>query len=70
VADSGEQTGDQRIGSAAREVTLTFPPEAPHRWDADARGSTVDAGAYNLVVAASATDIRSTVRVDVGPGEA
>ncbi len=45
---------------------LVFGPEAFRRWDDVAHRWTVDPGAYDLVVAASATDVRSTVRVQVG----
>jgi hypothetical protein len=43
-----------------------FGPEAFRRWDDQAHGWTIDPGAYDLVIAASAADIRSTVRVEVG----
>ena len=47
------------------DVQLRFGPEAFRRWDAEAGAWTVDAGGYDLVLAASATDIRSTIRVSV-----
>jgi beta-glucosidase len=47
------------------DVLLTFTREAFRRWDTMAGDWVVDPGAYDLVVAASATDIRSVVRVDV-----
>jgi beta-glucosidase len=47
------------------EVTLTFGPEGFRRWD-DAHGEwTIDPGAYDLHLGASATDIRATVSVVV-----
>jgi beta-glucosidase len=50
-------------------VELRFGAEAFRRWDDVDRRWTIDPGAYDLVIAASATDIRSTVRVHVGePG--
>ncbi len=48
------------------EVELGFGPDAFRRWDDVAHAWTVDPGAYDLVVAASAADVRSTVRVTVG----
>ena len=47
------------------DVTLTFGPEAFRRWDADCGDWTIDAGAYDLHLAASAADIRATVRIVV-----
>ncbi|HVF32076.1 MAG TPA: glycoside hydrolase family 3 C-terminal domain-containing protein [Acidimicrobiales bacterium] len=49
-------------------VALTFDPTAFRRWDTGARDWVVDPGAYDLVIAASATDVRSTIRVDLTPG--
>jgi beta-glucosidase len=46
-------------------VALTFGPEAFRRWDVAARSWVVDPGAYDLVIAASAGDVRSTLRVDL-----
>ncbi|MGY6501156.1 MAG: beta-glucosidase [Acidimicrobiales bacterium] len=46
-------------------VELEFGPEAFRRWDTTSKGWVVDPGEYDLVVAASATDVRSTVRVRV-----
>jgi beta-glucosidase len=51
---------------ATRTFELVFGPEAFRRWDDQAHGWTIDPGAYDLVIAASAADIRSTVRVEVG----
>jgi beta-glucosidase len=51
---------------ATEELLLTFGPEAFRRWDETSGAWTVDPGAYDLVVAASATDIRATIRVTVG----
>jgi len=48
------------------DVELRFVPDAFRRWDDVAHAWTVDPGDYDLVVAASATDVRSTVRVTVG----
>lgn len=47
------------------DLTLEFGPEAFRRWDDQAHRWTIDRGNYDLVVAASATDIRSTVRVEL-----
>lgn len=47
------------------DVVLTFGPEAFRRWDVAARSWVVDPGAYDLVVAASAGDVRSRLRVDL-----
>jgi beta-glucosidase len=49
------------------EVTLSFGAEAFRRWEPDAADWTVDPGPYDLVLAASATDVRSVVRVLVAP---
>ena len=46
-------------------VPLTFDADAFRRWDTTEHRWVVDPGAYDLVVAASAGDIRSTVRVEV-----
>ncbi|MFP3908203.1 MAG: beta-glucosidase [Acidimicrobiales bacterium] len=46
-------------------VELVFGPEAFRRWDDAAHGWTIDPGHYDLVIAASATDIRSTARVEL-----
>jgi beta-glucosidase len=48
------------------DVALVFGPAAFRRWDVASRGWVVDPGEYDLVVAASATDVRSTIRVRVG----
>jgi beta-glucosidase len=51
------------------DVGLTFGPDAFRRWDpagGDGAGRwTTDPGAYDLVVAASAGDVRSTVRIEL-----
>ncbi len=47
------------------EVVLTFPGEAFRRWDAASAGWVIDSGAYDLVIAASATDVRATLRVEL-----
>ena len=47
------------------DVVLEFGPDAFRRWDDRAHRWTIDPGAYDLVIAASATDIRSTVRIEV-----
>jgi beta-glucosidase len=52
-------------GGATEEVTLTFGPEAFRRWDDQAGDWTIDLGAYDLHLAASATDIRATVNVTI-----
>ena len=46
-------------------VTLQFGAAAFRRWDADTGDWTIDPGDYDLVIAASATDIRSVVHVTV-----
>ena len=46
-------------------VELTFTGESFRRWSVERSGWVIDAGRYDLVVAASATDIRSTVQVEV-----
>jgi beta-glucosidase len=51
---------------ATEEVVLRFGPEAFRRWDPASGGWIVEPGAYDLVVAASASDERGRVRVDVG----
>ena len=48
-----------------QQVELVFGPDAFRRWDAEAGGWTVDPGDYDLVIAASATDVRSVVRVTI-----
>ena len=57
--------GRRSGGNVARFATLTFGPEAFRRWDADCGDWTIDAGAYDLHLAASAADIRATVRIVV-----
>jgi beta-glucosidase len=47
------------------EVPLTFTRAAFRRWDTMAGDWVVDPGSYDLVIAASATDIRSIIRVQV-----
>ncbi len=46
-------------------VRLTFGADAFRRWDVAEHGWVVDPGAYDLVIAASAGDVRSTLRVEV-----
>ncbi len=46
-------------------VTLTFGPDAFHHWDPAVAGWVVDPGEYELVLAASAADERTRVRVTV-----
>ena len=41
-----------------QRITLAFPSTAFRRWDTDAGAWTVDTGGYDLLLAASATDIR------------
>ncbi len=50
---------------ATVDVPLTFAREAFRRWDTMTGDWVVDPGDYDLVIAASATDIRSTLRVHV-----
>jgi beta-glucosidase len=50
---------------AAEDVELRFAPEAFRRWDTGAGAWTVDPGEYDLVIAASATDVRTTIRVTI-----
>lgn len=50
---------------ATREVELTFGADAFRRWDTEQRGWVTDPGSYDLVIAASATDVRSVIRVEV-----
>ena len=47
------------------QMTLTFGPQSFRRWDGHAHRWVVDAGSYDLVIAASATDVRSTIRIEV-----
>ena len=47
------------------EIALTFGPEAFRRWDVEAADWVVDPGDYDLIIAASAGDVRSTHRVTV-----
>jgi beta-glucosidase len=48
------------------EVSLTFGPEAFHHWDTATAAWTVEAGPYEIVLAASATDERHRVPIVVG----
>jgi beta-glucosidase len=48
-----------------RRVTLRFGPHAFRRWDDGLAGWTVDLGRYDLLLAASATDVRHVVPVTV-----
>jgi beta-glucosidase len=50
---------------ATEQLELRFGPQAFRRWDDGAGRWTVDPGAYDLVIAASATDVRRTVRVTI-----
>ncbi|HVM07245.1 MAG TPA: glycoside hydrolase family 3 C-terminal domain-containing protein [Acidimicrobiales bacterium] len=50
----------------AANVELVFRPEHFRRWDVGSKGWVVDPGEYDLVIAASATDVRSTIRVRIG----
>ena len=47
-------------------ITLRFGPHAFRRWDDELAGWTVDAGRYDLLVGASATDIHHVVAVTIG----
>jgi beta-glucosidase len=47
------------------EVALDFGPDAFHRWDTATNGWIVEPGEYDLVIAASATDIHRRVRVTI-----
>ncbi|NND74594.1 MAG: glycoside hydrolase family 3 protein [Ilumatobacter sp.] len=47
------------------DVTLTFGPAAFHRWDPAGGTWVVEAGDYDIVLAASATDERHRVRVTI-----
>jgi len=51
------------------DVELTFGPEAFRRWEPTRHGWVVDSGHHDLVIAASATDVRSTVRVELVPAQ-
>ena len=48
---------------ASHAAQLEFPRSAFRRWDTATGGWIVDAGDYELVIAASATDIRQRLRV-------
>lgn len=60
----------KRVVSAGTtdEVTLTFGPDAFRRWDDQTHRWVIDPGVFDLVIAASATDVRSTLRVEVTTG--
>ncbi|MCC5951160.1 MAG: glycoside hydrolase family 3 C-terminal domain-containing protein [Acidimicrobiia bacterium] len=47
------------------ELELVFDRGAFRRWDPDTADWVVDSGFYDLLIAASATDIRSTLRIEV-----
>lgn len=47
------------------DLELRFGPESFRRWDVDAADWVIDPGDYDLCIAASAGDVRSTVRVRV-----
>ncbi|HSP04356.1 MAG TPA: glycoside hydrolase family 3 C-terminal domain-containing protein [Acidimicrobiales bacterium] len=49
---------------AEEDVVVTVPPEAFRRWDGD--GWVVDEGTWEVVVAASATDVRQRLALEVG----
>jgi beta-glucosidase len=51
-------------GSTA-DVTLEFGPDAFHRWDTATNAWIIEPGEYDLVLAASATDERSRLRVTI-----
>jgi beta-glucosidase len=46
-------------------ITLDFGPDAFHRWDTATNTWIVEPGEYDLVIAASATDERSRVRITI-----
>ena len=48
---------------AAQDVVVALPPEAFRRWSGE--GWVVDRGAWEVVVAASAADIRARLQVEV-----
>jgi beta-glucosidase len=48
-----------------RHLELRFGPEAFRRWDAEGGRWTVDRGEHDLVIAASAADLRCTIRVTI-----
>lgn len=50
---------------APRQLTLRFPATAFRRWDEGAGAWTVDPGEYELLLAASATDVRHRLTVTV-----
>jgi beta-glucosidase len=52
-------------GSTER-VAIQLPATAFRRWDDDANGWTVDEGRYEILVAASAGDVRQRLPFDVG----
>ncbi len=47
------------------EVELRFDPTAFRRWSVEDNGWTVDPGRYRLLIAASATDIRSDLEINL-----
>jgi beta-glucosidase len=47
------------------DVVLEFGPDAFHRWDTETNDWTVEPGDYDLVIAASATDERSRLRITI-----
>jgi beta-glucosidase len=47
------------------QITLEFGPDAFHRWDTATGAWIVEPGQYDLVIAASATDERSRLRITV-----
>jgi beta-glucosidase len=63
AAGLGQGGGARRAPPASLE--LRFGPKAFRRWDDRAGRWTVDRGEHDLVVAASAGDIRCTIRVTI-----
>ena len=49
------------------EVVLSFGAEAFRRWSAETGAWTIDPGRYQLLLGASASDIRSTLEVGIQP---
>ncbi len=50
---------------SSQDVTLTFAADAFRHWDADVGSWAIDTGTYELVIAASAADVRQTVQVKI-----
>ena len=51
---------------ATERVTVAVPATAFRRWDDGAHAWTVDPGAYDVLVAASSSDVRQTLRLTIG----